>query len=314
MPLLVIIALIVALAASPSPRVSPSPSPLPSATPSPHGPNQAAQPEYILAEAEFKAGNNAAAINDFNQAIQLDPTFLGSYLDRGNAEVKLGQLEDASVDFSRIIKADPNNATAYANRGATYGQLGENALALADLKRAKALKPKDSGIEYNLASAEAQSGDLKSALADMNRSVADGPTIYTYRGRAAVESALGDQVAAAKDMTAAIKLDAANPNLLAGRALYYQRLHRFKEALADDDAAIRLAPSLPQFRLMRAETRVLAKDFTGAVADLRILRKMMADAGNADAVTKLDHAIATLVAQSHAAKPPKPAPRSTPHG
>jgi hypothetical protein len=115
-------------------------------------------------------------------------------------------------------------------------------------------------------------------------------------------------------MTAAINLTAANPSLLAGRALYYQRLRRYKNALADDDAAIRLAPSLPQFRLMRAQTRVLAKDFTGAVADLKILRRMMSDAGNADAVTKLDHVIATLITQSHATPLPKPAPHSTPHG
>src|ERR1700687_3689032 len=104
-PFLAIVALTATLAASPSPADSPSPgqaSPLPSIVPSasplPKGPNSAAQPEYILAEAEFKAGNNAAAVNDFNQAIQLDPNFLGSYLDRGNAEVRLGQLEDASVD------------------------------------------------------------------------------------------------------------------------------------------------------------------------------------------------------------------------
>ena len=206
------------------------------------------------------------------------------------------------------------NADAYANRGATYGQLGENALALADLRRANTLKPNDAGIEYNLASAESQSGNLKSALADMNQSVAHGPTVYTYRGRASLESALGDQPAAIKDMTSAIKLDAADPGLRAGRALYYQRLHQYKAALADDDAAIRLAPSLPQFRLMRAETRVLAKDTTGAIADLRFLRKMLSDAGNADAVAKIDHAIATLVAQAHAAAPHKPTPRATPHG
>ncbi|HEY7981237.1 MAG TPA: hypothetical protein VID19_07110 [Candidatus Eremiobacteraceae bacterium] len=324
MPLLAIIALTAALTATPSPGVSPLPvatvtpeqatsAPSPSPSPSPSGPNAAAQPEYILAEAEFKAGNNAAAVNDFNQAIQLDPAFLGSYLDRGNAEVKLGQLEDASVDFSRIIKAEPNNASAFADRGATYGQLGQNALALSDLRRADTLKPNDAGIEYNLASAEAQSGDLKRALADMNHSVAHGPTSYAYRARATLESALNDQAAAIKDMTSAIRLNAADPGLLAGRALYYQRAHQYKAALADDDAAIRLAPSIPDFRLMRAETRVLAKDTAGAIADLRFLRRMLSDAGNVDAAARIDHAISTLVAQSHESATPKPSPHSTPH-
>jgi tetratricopeptide (TPR) repeat protein len=291
--------------ASSTPSASPSPSP--------KGPNAAAQPEYILAEAEFKAGNNAAAVNDFNQAIQLDPTFLGSYLDRGNAEVKLGQLEDASVDFSRIIKADPNDASALANRGATYGQLGENALALADLRRADTLKPNDAGIEYNLASAEAQSGDVRRALTYMNLSVTHGPTAYAYRGRASLESALNDQAAAIKDMTAAIKSNAADPSLFAGRALYYQRAHQYKAALADDDAAIRLAPSVPDFRLMRAATRVLAKDTAGAIADLRFLRRMLSDAGNVDAVARIDHAIAALIAQSHTSVTPKPTPHAPPH-
>ncbi|HKW45685.1 MAG TPA: tetratricopeptide repeat protein [Candidatus Eremiobacteraceae bacterium] len=306
LPLIAVITLIAALTASPAPSPS-APAP---AMSSPR-PNADAQPEFILAEAELKAGNNEAAIHDFDQAIQLDPTFMASYLDRGNAEVRAGRLDDAIIDFSRVIKADPNNATAYSDRGASYGQLGENALALADLRRAQALDPKDAGNDYNLASVEAQSGDLKSALSDMDRSIATAPSAFSYRGRAQIESALGDQTGAIRDMTSAIKVDAADPGLRAGRGLYYQRAHRYAAAVADFGAAIRLAPAVPQFRMMRAQTRVLAKDIPGAVADLRELRRMMVAANNKDAVNKLDQAINVLLAPSHAAATPKP--HATPH-
>lgn len=274
----------------------------------------AAQPEFILAEAEFKAGNNTAAINDFGQAIQLDPGFLASYLDRGNAEVRLGQFDDAIVDFSRIVKADPNNAIAYSNRGAAYGQLGENNLALADLRRASAQSPKDAMTEYNLASAEGQSGDLKGALADMNKSVANGPSVYTYRGRAVIESALGNQKSAIKDISVAMKLNVANPALLADRAMFYQRSHLYPAALADYGAAIKLAPMVAQYRLLRAQTDLFAKDVTGAISDLRAARQTLSGAGDDVAVANIDRAIKVLTAKAHAASSPAPAPKATPQG
>jgi hypothetical protein len=59
---------------------------------------------------------------------------------------------------------------------------------------------------------------------------------------------------------------------------------------------------------------VLAKDWAGAIADLRYVRRQFLDAGNADSVAKLDQAISSLIAQSHAAASPTPAPRATPHG
>jgi Flp pilus assembly protein TadD len=62
------------------------------------------------------------AIDDLNQAIQLDPKNATSYIARCAARIKKGEIDQALNDCNQAIQLDANNAMAYANRCAAQYQ------------------------------------------------------------------------------------------------------------------------------------------------------------------------------------------------
>ena len=64
------------------------------------------------------------AIEDYTEAIRLDPELAVAYSNRGLAYDELGQMERAVADFDEAIRLDPQLALAYHNRGNAYYKTG----------------------------------------------------------------------------------------------------------------------------------------------------------------------------------------------
>jgi lipoprotein NlpI len=89
-------------------------------------------------------GDYDHAIQDYDQAIRLDPKNINAYNNRGNVYKAKGDNDRAVADYSEAIGLNPKSADAYFNRGRLYLYGGSVAMAQADFKQANALKPKDS--------------------------------------------------------------------------------------------------------------------------------------------------------------------------
>ncbi|QOV23676.1 tetratricopeptide repeat protein [Anabaenopsis elenkinii] len=76
--------------------------------------------------------DNQGAIDDFTQAIQIDPNLAQAYLNRGKARSDLGDKQGAIDDYTQAIKIDPNFAYAYNNRGNARSELGDEQGAIDD--------------------------------------------------------------------------------------------------------------------------------------------------------------------------------------
>ena len=76
------------------------------------------------------------AIQDYDEAIRLNPEFTQAYNYRGFAYDNLGQHQRAIQNFDEAIRLDPKLAPAYANRGGAYTLLGMDAEAQQDIERA----------------------------------------------------------------------------------------------------------------------------------------------------------------------------------
>src|SRR5262249_50749815 len=70
---------------------------------------------YNRGVALYEKGEYARAIEDYNQAIQLNPGFAPAFLNRGNAFDGKGEYERAIQDYDRAINLDPSNAKAFNN-------------------------------------------------------------------------------------------------------------------------------------------------------------------------------------------------------
>jgi len=79
------------------------------------------------------------ALEDYNQAIQLNPDLAKAYSNRGAVYGKQGKLEKALEDFNQAIQLNPDLAEAYRNRGIIYKKQGNQEKAIQDLEKAASL-------------------------------------------------------------------------------------------------------------------------------------------------------------------------------
>jgi tetratricopeptide (TPR) repeat protein len=83
------------------------------------------------------------ALEDFNQAINLDPKHVEGYDYRADVWKAKGEIDRALADYEIAIRLDPTYAAAYYSRGRIYESQGEVARARADYNAALAVPEKD---------------------------------------------------------------------------------------------------------------------------------------------------------------------------
>src|SRR5262249_32224032 len=144
------------------------------------------------------------ALQDFDEAIRLDPNYADAYSNRGYAFMRKGDYDRAIADFDRVLELMPDDPTALSNRGYAYLNKGGYVMAIKSYDRALHQRP-DATNYANRCTARALWGkELTKALADCN---------------------------------AALKLEPGNSETLATRGLVHYRASVFDKALADTNAA-----------------------------------------------------------------------------
>jgi tetratricopeptide (TPR) repeat protein len=126
------------------------------------------------------------ALQDYNQAIALDPDNAEMYYRRGNAYYSRAGLDmiydltpsaslaPAKADFSRVVEKNPRDVDALDMLGLTDGSMGDWTQAIADFEQEAALKPK---MRFRVSDAYCNRGsryprekyDL--AISDLNRTI-----------------------------------------------------------------------------------------------------------------------------------------------
>ena len=86
-------------------------------------------------------GRFEEAIQDYNEAILLDPQRVEAFNNRGRAYLNIDQAGKAIEDVDQVLRLDPQLAEAYYNRGLAYSKLGQAEKADADFDQAIRLDP-----------------------------------------------------------------------------------------------------------------------------------------------------------------------------
>jgi tetratricopeptide (TPR) repeat protein len=90
------------------------------------------------------AAGKRLAINEFSQAIKINPRYAAAYFSRALTYQQLREERLALADYDRAISIDPKRANTYNNRGILKAiKFNDPQGALADYNRAIALNPKD---------------------------------------------------------------------------------------------------------------------------------------------------------------------------
>ncbi|MBD2355140.1 tetratricopeptide repeat protein [Tolypothrix sp. FACHB-123] len=116
-------------------------------TPTPPASNSTVSNHLKRGIEKFQSKNYSGAIEDFNQALKLEPKNTSAYVGRGAARFLLEQFQAAKSDFDTALEITPDIAYAHYFRGFTNYALKNKPAAIADLRKASTLFQKEGNQE-----------------------------------------------------------------------------------------------------------------------------------------------------------------------
>ena len=225
------------------------------------------------ADSQVALGNLAAALTNYNRAIDLGLDIPGVYYNRGHCHAELGNLAAALTDYNRAIDLGFDDPEVYHNRGHCHAELGNLAAALTDYNRAIDLGFDDPEVYHNRGHCHAELGNLAAALTNYNRAIDLNPVdALAHCSRGHAKFSLKDYSGATVDYGHAIILFGDSDSDLTATAHYNMGLSKTllgnpSEAIADFSRFIDLAPDDPDGHYQRGSCRVYCGDFEGAIND-----------------------------------------------
>ncbi len=193
------------------------------------------------------------AVDEYEQAIRLNPDFAEAYNNRGAARRALGDLEAAVADFTEAIRLKDDLAVAHVNVASVLLDLGRTEEAVRHLERAFSLP------------------------------LSEGEVVAAYYNFGRAHAALGDRAAAIEALSEAIELDPENAAAFYIRGQAYVALGLVPSGLrdaqkcrpglacerADKDfgSAVRVNPDFVDAYVARAGLRVIRGAISPAIRD-----------------------------------------------
>src|SRR6266852_724179 len=162
-------------------------------------------------------GDTDRAIQDFNQAIKLDPKYANAFNSRGIAFQAKGDNERAIQDYGQAIRLDPGNANALNGRCWVRAASGQLQAALADCNESLRLRPNSSNTLDSRAFVYIRLGRWNDAIADCDAALRANPTnAYALFERGLAKRHNGDLAGGDKDVAASRAIDPSAQTELAG--------------------------------------------------------------------------------------------------
>ena len=184
------------------------------------------------------------AIDDYNEAVRLDPQFSLAFMDRGVARYFKADYENAIKDYDKAIELDPKRSRAFTNRGAAYKKLGRNDRALEDESAAIRLDPLVPEYFDNRGLSYQDNGDYDRAIADFNEAIRLSPRANFLTNRGDAYQNKGEIDRAIDDYDRALKLNSGFTLAYNNRGAAYGRKGDLDRSIADYEQALRIDPQL----------------------------------------------------------------------
>ncbi|MEH1820406.1 MAG: tetratricopeptide repeat protein [Nostoc sp.] len=220
--------------------------------------------------ARYDLGDNQAAIQDYNQAIQINPNDAAAYINRGSARSNLEDNQAAIQDYNQAIKINPNYANAYYGRGLARYNLGDNQAAIQDYNQAIQINPNYANAYYNRGLARYNLGNNQAAIEDYNQAIRINPNYANaYYNRGLSRYNLGDNQAAIEDYNQAIQINPNYANTYYNRGLARYNLGDNQAAIEDYNQAIKINPNYANAYYNRGNSQSNLGNKQAAIEDFR---------------------------------------------
>ncbi|WP_373528172.1 tetratricopeptide repeat protein [Nostoc sp.] len=248
-------------------------------------------PNYVHAyndrgRARYALGYKKEAIEDYNQALKINPNYVHAYNNRGLARYALLDNKEAIEDYNQALKINPNYSIAYNNRGLARYALLDYKEAIEDYSQALKINP-NYDIAYNeRGNARYALLDYKEAIEDYNQAITINPNYdIAYNNRGLARYALLDYKEAIEDYSQAITINPNFVNAYNGRGLARYALEYKKEAIEDYNQALKINPNYPNAYYNRGNTYSALGDKEQAKKDLKTAADFYQKQGKTTAYT-----------------------------
>jgi tetratricopeptide (TPR) repeat protein len=196
--------------------------------------------EYYFERAAIHRGlgHLDAATADYEAAIRLSPPYPEPHYNLADLALEQGDTAVALAQLNRVIELEPTFVDAYVNRATVHQIHGHWDVARADVEAGLALEPDHPELRCLAGVIALDSGDPATARAAFDAAIEANPALTAaWANRAVLAFESGNPAAAAEDLSTALALED-RADLRTNRALAYESLDRFEDALADYQSAL----------------------------------------------------------------------------
>jgi tetratricopeptide (TPR) repeat protein len=172
--------------------------------------NSGAEGHVCMGTIENGTGQFEKAVEQFQQAVQLDPTNDQANWHLAEAYQNLNQLDKAEDTFKRAINFRPDYWRPYSALGVFYFGQAQYAKAQAMFEKALSLKTNNYGDYSNLGGTLLYEGKEEEATQALEKSIAIRPTYFAYQNLGFAYSRLRKFKQAVRATQEALKLNASD--------------------------------------------------------------------------------------------------------
>jgi tetratricopeptide (TPR) repeat protein len=130
---------------------------------------------YNRAISLANAGKLAEALADLDRAIELQPNFVKGHFNRGELKFASGDIDGAIRDYDQTLRLDPRNSNAFNARGFAYYSQGNLQQALRDYDQALRWDGRNAAALVNRGDVYGDRGDFGRAVFDYQQALEADP-------------------------------------------------------------------------------------------------------------------------------------------
>jgi tetratricopeptide (TPR) repeat protein len=243
-----------------------------------------------LRRSRFRAENASdlrLSIEEFDQALLLEPNFLEAYRERSEIHQIRGEQVEALRDLDAAVTADIDGITALGWRTNYFSAQGDYTRAVADVDKAVAIAGNSATLFSRKGVVYLEAGDMKSAIANFDAAIDGLRGNWQDRfNRGTAYVAIGQNLRAVQDFSDALKLKAGYADALRLRARTYFILQQYQRAVGDYESLGNMRPNDAEAKLMSYIAR--AKLETGPPnGERRASLDVLTDAGQIQPIVDL---------------------------
>jgi serine/threonine protein kinase/regulator of sirC expression with transglutaminase-like and TPR domain len=244
-------------------------------------PQSKAKELYNQGVEKAKNRDKKGAIENFNQAIQLNPKYAQAYYERADARFHLADYKGSLEDATQAIQLNPNYAEAYKRRCGVEGNLKNYQAAIADCTQAIKINPVYGEAYVNRASTYYSMGEHQKSMEDATQAIRlNSQDTLAYIVRGLVREKLNDLYGANEDYSLVIKLDPNDTRAYINRSNLFRKQGKYQEAIQDANQVIKIKPGNSFAYYNRALSYQELNNKPAAIEDFQKTAKLCLEQGN----------------------------------